>query len=262
MRGPPLPLMIVIALLAMWEWLSRNISGISFFFSSPSSVAQTLWQHTADGILPIDFIYTALPTSAGFALSVVIGTCVGLLLAANPRKATTFRIYVSVLANFPIFAIAPMMIVFFGIGLQMKLALALFSTIFVTISQAYDGAMAVTPRQREVVRSFGASNWQVVRLVLLPGSISWIASGMRVTAGLALLGTFIGEFMASEYGLGHRMLRGGALYDVSYVLACAIYMVCLVLIMNWGANIIEKQKLSLIQALTVNPILWTRSEPR
>lgn len=247
-----------VVILAAWELIAQQYKQVSFFFSSPLSIWHSLWQHTVDGVLPIDLLYTAIPTLIGFILSVTIGTCIGLLLAASNQHSLTLRAYISFFANLPIFAIAPMMIVWFGIGLSMKFALALFSSIFVATLQSYDGAMTITSRQREVLVDLGASRTQVIRYLLLPGSIAWIVSGMRVTASLALLGTFVGEFMASEHGLGHQMLRAGSLYDVGYVLACAIYMVGLVLLMNWLSTILDHSKLKVIEVITVHPSVWSR----
>jgi NitT/TauT family transport system permease protein len=242
--------------LALWQYAGSASTQISFFFSKPSLVAWALWKYLAGGLLIKDFVYTAGPTIAGFLISSIIGTVVGLLLSFENSRSAAIRTYISVLSNFPVFAVAPMMIVWFGIGLEMKLALAIFSTIFVSIAQAYEGARNVSRRQKDLFGAMGATQWQMVRHLLLPSSISWTLSGMRVTSSLALLGTFLGEFMASEAGLGHRMLKAGSLYDISLVLACSVAMVGLVLGLNGIVFALRRVRSPLIQFLSVDRSLW------
>jgi NitT/TauT family transport system permease protein len=244
--------------LSMWELLSDHSSQIAFFFSSPSSVATILVQHTLDGTLLGDLWYTAIPTIIGFSISVLLGTVVGLLLAFESPHSVAVRGYVSVFASIPIFAIAPMMIIWFGIGLNMKLVLAVFASIFVAISQAYNGALTVAHRQRQIFESFGATRLQIIRHLFLPLSIEWILSGMKTTSGLALLGTFLGEFMASEQGLAHRMLVAGSLYNVGLVLACAVWMVVLIIALNCFAALMDRWRIKIAEFLTVSQTIWSR----
>ena len=244
--------------LGAWEVHSRHSSAAAFFFSTPSAIASSLLENSVSGMLPLDFLYTALPVFAGFLCSALVGTAVGLFLALSPSRSRSARAYIEVIANVPAFAIAPMMIVWFGIGLKMKIALAIFSSIFVAFAQAYEGAMAVSGRHRQVLQGYGATSWQIVRHLFLPSSLSRILGGLRITSGLALFGTIIGEFMASDHGLAHRMLKAGSLYDVSLVLACAAWMIALVLLLNAITRLFERSRLPIVQFLSVSPGLWTK----
>jgi NitT/TauT family transport system permease protein len=246
--------------LATWEVLSRRDNTVAFFFSSPSQIIRALVQNTYNGMLLNDFFYTALPTLSGFVVSVLLGTILGLLLAFDQRRPVTVRIYINTLATVPIFAIAPMMIIWFGIGLKMKFALAVFATIFVAISQAYSGALTITIRQRQFFDSLGANRWQMVRYLFLPLSIEWVFGGMKVTSSLALLGTFLGEFMASDHGLAHRMLVAGSLYDVSLVLACSLWMIALVALLNGLAMLANQYRRRIIEFTSIARLIWSNRE--
>jgi NitT/TauT family transport system permease protein len=243
-------------LLLIWEYLSDTNQSTKFFFSSPSEVIKVFVEETLNGRFPLDLAYTLIPTVIGFLIGVGLGTASGLLLGISGRSSLGVKSYVNLVGNIPIFAIAPMMIVWFGIGLPMKIALATFSTFFVALAQAYNGCRSITPRQLADLYSLTGSSMAVMRYLLLPGALVWIFSGMRITTNLALLGTFVGEFMASERGLGRVMLSAGSLYNVALVLAAAFWMIILVLALNGLVFAAERARLRIIEFVSVDRRLW------
>src|SRR4029077_17491552 len=111
----------------------------------------------------------------------------------------------------------------------MKVAMAVLATFFVALSHAYRGGRAVPPEFSRLFQSNGANRSDMFWKLTLPSALDWVFASLRLNANLALLGVFIGEYMASERGLAHAMLRASGLYQVPIVLAYALAMMVLVL---------------------------------
>jgi NitT/TauT family transport system permease protein len=119
----------------------------------------------------------------------------------------------------PIAALAPIVIVWVGTGITSKVVMSASSVVVTALVLAFDGARGTDPLQIRLLRSLGAPTSRIFRLLVLPSSLVQICGGLRLTAGLALIGAIIGEFISSSAGLGHAILIAGNLYDVSTVLA-------------------------------------------
>ncbi len=205
--------------LAFWELVVKGDARLIFLFASPSLVFRRLIHDLAQGDLPADIGVTALETGLGFLLGCAVGSFVGLTLWFSEITAKIARPYVIALGSIPIFAIAPMMIIWFGTGLWAKIMMAALSTVVVAIFQAYEGARNVDPDLIALLRTFGATKFQTYRKVIVPAALVWVVVSYKLNIGFALLGAFIGEFISSERGLGHYILRGGGLYDVPEILS-------------------------------------------
>ena len=92
--------------------------------------------------------------------------------------------------------------------------------------------------------------------VIVPGSLTWVLSSMRLNVGLGLLGAFLGEFIASQAGLGHVILRAAALYDVPRALAAALGIAILALLFDYGAQFVEGRQLRIMELLSVPRLVW------
>jgi NitT/TauT family transport system permease protein len=119
----------------------------------------------------------------------------------------------------PIAALAPIIIVWVGTGITSKVVMSASSVVITALVLAFDGARGTDPLQIRLLRSLGSPTSRIFRLLVLPSSLVQICGGLRLTAGLALVGAIIGEFVSSSAGLGHAILTAGSLYDVSTVLA-------------------------------------------
>lgn len=156
------------------------------------------------------------------------------------------------IGTLPVFAFAPLMIVWFGIGYSMKVALAAFSTVFVAFNQANKGAKLVDSKYIDMLKGMNAGRKQIFKIVIIPGSIDWVLSSMRLNVGFGLLGAFIGEFISSNDGLGYLILRAGSLYNIPRALAASIGIIILALLLDYVASLIEKKRHLIIQFLSVS----------
>lgn len=148
------------------------------------------------------------------------------------------------------------MIVWFGIGFPMKAALATFATVFLAFSQSYKGATQVSRELLETFRGMRAPRKAIFWKIVVPSAVDWVLHSMRLNVGLALLGAFIGEFIAAERGLGHLVLRAAGLYDVTRALAGAVGIVALALVLDGLGALVERQRHRIVQFASVPRLLW------
>ena len=245
----------LIVFLALWQVLAFQSNRTKFLFGSPVLVASKLFTNVANGELLVHTAITGIEALGGFLIGVIVGSCIGFSLLYFPKLAAISQLYVLALGSIPIFAFAPMMIVWFGIGIKMKIAMATFSTILVALSQAYDGGKSVNPELQILFKVNNSSNKQIFRKLILPSSIDRVMVSLRLNIGLALLGAFIGEFIASEQGLGHIMLKAGGLYDIPYVLAAGVCIIGLAFLFNFFVAMIERNRNWFVELISVPHIL-------
>lgn len=246
----------LLVFLAIWQAIASDSERLKFLFGSPVLVLDKILVHTLSGELLRHSIVTGFEAFTGFLVGVSVGSIVGFLLLYFPKAASVSRFYIVALGSVPIFAFAPMMIVWFGIGIKMKIAMAFFSTVLVALSQSYAGGRNVDPEIAALFELSGASNSDAFWKLILPSSMDWVLSSLRLNIGLALLGAFIGEFIAAEEGLGYLMLKAGGVYDVPYVLAAACFIVILALGLNSTVSLIEKNRKFLIERLSTPRCVW------
>lgn len=253
-------LQIVIAVLIIcgWELVGRSSKGAFFLIGSPSAVVGEFVSLLLDGGLVSHFAATGSEAVVGLLLGTILGGAIGLSLWYSEMTAIIARPFIVALGTLPIFAFAPLMIVWFGIGWGMKVALAAFSTVFVAFNQAYRGATLVSGDYVDVLRGMNASRHQVFFKVIVPGSLDWILSSMRLNVGFGLLGAFIGEFIAADRGLGYLILRAGGLYNIPRAFAAAIGITVLALVLDGGARYVERHRHKLVQWLSVPRAIWSR----
>jgi len=249
-------LFLAMAVLVSWEIASAHSPKLKFVAGSPRDVGRELVHLVARENLLSHMLVTAQEATAGLILGMLIGTTAGLLLWYSEGAALVLRPFILAIGTLPVLAFAPLMIVWFGIGLSMKVAMATLATVFVAFDQAFRGARSVSAIHVDPFIGMRASRRQILRKVIVPGSIVWVFSSMRLNVGFALLGAFIGEFIASDSGLGYLILRAAGLYDIPRALAAACGITVLALLLDRGAAFLEAQRNFIVQTFSVPRLLW------
>lgn len=224
----------LVGFLFAWHAMVHGDSRREFFYGSPSRFGAELISGLVKGTLIQDSLITGGEALAGFLLGNLFGTLAGLALWHMPFLFRILRPYIFALGTAPLFAFAPIIIIWFGTGLLAKVVIATLSTVFVALMQAYRGADEADPRLLEVVRSLGGGRSEVFRKVIAPASLVWVMAAFRLNIGLALLGSFLGEYISSERGLGHVILVAGGLYNIPLILAA----VFLIVVLGWLLTLI------------------------
>lgn len=232
-----IPLTIFILL---WELIFRGNKELVFYYGLPSKIFDYLISKTLDGSLIKDFFITLSETIIGFVIGNLIGTLVGLSLWFSNTLFKISKPYIIALGSAPIFALAPLMIIWFGTGMFSKVMIAILSTLFIALFQAYSGASDVNPDYIKLLKTYKASRFQIFRKIIVPSSVVWVIGAFKINVGFALLGAFIGEYISSNAGLGHLILVASGLFDISLVLTGMILLIVIALILNYCVSKIEK----------------------
>jgi NitT/TauT family transport system permease protein len=231
---------ILAVLLVSWEFATSNSKLSAFLFGSPSAIWGFLVQMWKDGSLITDTRITALETLLGFVAGNVLGTLIGLTLWYSRFVSRVVQPFVVAIGSIPIIALAPISIIWFGTGLSSKVAMATLSVVVVALITAYKGAMSVDVDQINLMRTLGASKRHIFRKLIVPASLGDIFAGLKLTAGFALIGAIIGEFMSSSAGLGHAIFKAGSLYIIPKVFAALVVTIALALCLTYVVGKLEK----------------------
>ncbi len=223
-----------------WELATAWEPKRQFIFSTPLKVWNALITLTLSGSLFKHACITVWEAVCGFLLGTSLGAVVGLSFWHSRLAARIARPYISMIGSIPIFAMAPIIIVWFGIGITSKIALAFLPTFIVAVTQSYQGAMSVEQRFLRMMQVVGAKRMQVFRLLVIPSSIVWVVNAMKLNIGLALLGAFVGEFISSEQGLGYLIVKASGLYDMATVFAGVIALAAIALILTAAVDQLER----------------------
>lgn len=218
-------------LVVAWEVLTRLKVIDPYYFSSPSTIVNTAYVAATQGSLYIDIGYTSAATIVGFIVGVTAGAVLGLSTWWSQIYGRVSEPYLVTFNAIPKLALAPILIILFGIGFQSKVALAVALTIVPAALAAYGGVKSVDRDLETLLFSLGASRFQVFSKVVVPWAMPWIVSSLRVNIGLALAGAIVGEFIASRYGVGRMILYAGQIMDINLVWVGVVVLSILALVM-------------------------------
>ena len=231
---------ILVAFLAFWDHMTSRDSAAAFMFGSPTAIAGFLVQMARDGSLWRDLYVTGLETLLGFFVGNLVGTVIGLSLWYSRFVSRVVEPFVIAIGSIPIIALAPIIIIWFGTGLISKVAMSTLSVVIVALVTSYKGAVGVDPDQINLMRTLGASKFQIFRKLVVPASLTDIFAGLKLTVGFALIGAIVGEFMSSSEGLGHAIFKAGSLYVIPKVFAALVATIALALILTFIVGKIEQ----------------------
>lgn len=231
---------ILIAFVALWE-IAANLKWIDpFFWSQPSAIWSTLLVFLGEGNAAVDVAFTFRSTIFGFIIGTSAGSLLGMSFWWSRNYALVMQPYIICLESIPKLALAPLIILVFGMGLASKVAIATALTLIVSTLTAYSGVQAVDKDQEKLFYSLGASRLQVFTKLVIPSCIPWIISILRVNIGLALTGAIVGEFVASQHGLGRTILYAGSTYEIALVWVAVLVLSALSVVMYVSVSWLER----------------------
>lgn len=209
----------LVALLGAWEGGYRAGAIDPFFFSSPSLIWRVLYEQFSTGRIWPHLIVTIQEALAGLAIGFLAGATMGWLAAGNRRIAELVEPIMMLLNSVPRVVVAPLFIMWFGIGLGSKIALALFLVFVVVFFAVYSGLREVDRALVERVVTLGGGRGALLRYVYIPSVMAWVFSSLRITVGFAFTGAVVGEFIASSKGLGYLLNFAQNSYNASLMMA-------------------------------------------
>ena len=222
-RKTTLPIAAAALVFVAWEFFVDASNVRPAVLPAPSGVLSALWQNRE--LLLENAVPTTMETIAGFVLSVFFGGILGTLLTYFKYVRDAIYPNVIVFQLIPKVAIAPLFILWFGIGWELRVAIALFIAFFPIVISTVSGLNAADPAILRLCKSLAASRQQVFFKVLLPYSIPFLFNGMKISITLAIIGIIVGEFITSQRGLGYIILFAGSRLETPIVMA-ALLMLC------------------------------------
>ena len=247
MLGVPMWLGRIIALLAfgaVWELTARfglinplfigNPSGILAFFFKGLFVTQELVVH---------LLWTLAGTLAAFVLGSVTGILVGLLFVAYPKVEQFIDPIFAGLNALPRIALAPLFLLWFGLGISSKIALGFSLTFFIVLSSTVAGARSVNSDHLMLADTLGASSTQIFRRITLPSAVPTVFSGLRLGLIYALLGVIAGEIIAAQHGLGQSLTFLAGTFQINGVFAVLLLLAIVGMSLTWIMTAVEARLL-------------------
>ncbi|KAB7670663.1 ABC transporter permease [Bacillus sp. B1-b2] len=229
-----------ILLIVAWELLSRWNIIDSYYWSSPSTIWKTGYIAWTEGSLWNDLLYTSGATVSGFFLGTFFGALLGLSFWWSYYYSRISEPYLIAFNAIPKLALAPVLVILFGIGFGSKVVLAFMMTVITTALAAYSGVRAVDKDLEKLLYSLGAKKWHVFTKVVVPTSMPWIVSSLKINIALALAGTIVGEFISSRQGIGRMILYAGQIMNLNLVWVGVVVLSILSIIMYFATVWIEK----------------------
>ena len=216
-------LLLALMLLALWQYQPSD--KLRFWMSGPVQIVERLWTWLLDGSLWGNVGSTLLAMSLGYTIGTGIGVALGLLFGLMPRLHRVLSPYITALYAMPKIALAPLFVIVLGIGIESKVALVAITVFFLVLNSTLDGVRNV---DRDLVRALslmGATRSEVIRKVLIPATLPWIFTGMRIAVRYAFTNTLLAELIASNSGIGFMIEYYSGVFDATGTYAAILVLV-------------------------------------
>jgi len=233
-------LALLATILIGWELASGRLVPV-FFASKPSLIVQALWVWIRDGSLFFHMAITALEAFAGFAIGGALGMLVGTALGRSQSLADLLDPFIMAFYSLPKVALAPLFILWLGIGLEMKIALTAAIVFFLVFLNTYTGVRNVSRELESILYLMGANERHVLTKVVLPSAVTWVFAGLRISVPYALIGAIVGELMASNQGLGSLLVLSQGQLDTAGVFASLVAIMLLAFVLNQAVKYAEQR---------------------
>ena len=206
-------MLVLAAILTGAEFGVRNGILNRLFFSSPTEILAAFHTQFAHGTLLPDIGMTLIETLLGLAAGSFVGTAAGLILPQLPAISGMIEPYLMLLNGIPVIVIAPLFILWLGLGISSKIGISLYIVFFAMFIPVYTASLRLDRTLVNALHVMGANPWQIFWKIVVPSAMPSVFTGLKISGGLALVGAVIGEFVASRAGLGHMILYASGTLD-------------------------------------------------
>lgn len=235
------PLIVLIGLVIIWH-IVVSASGVQpFILPPPLKVAETLVQRF-DVIWPHAQI-TALEIVLGIVAGTIVGTLSALLMAYFAPARRWLMPVLVISQAVPVFALAPLLVLWLGYGLISKIAMATLIIYFPVTASFFDGLRRTDPGFLDLARTMNASRWTTLTRIRIPAAMPALASGLRVAAAVAPIGAIIGEWVGSSAGLGYLMLHANGRMQIDLLFAALAVLATLAIALYFAVDLALKRAL-------------------
>jgi NitT/TauT family transport system permease protein len=236
--------LIMAALVVLWQVAAGHAWINGQLFGSPAGIYKAAEVGLTQGTLVTDTLTTLYETVLGLVFGSGLGIGLGLLLWFVPRVAGVTEGFAVVLNSIPKIALGPLIVIWFGSDMSSKVWLAGISTFAVAMISSCAAAREVDRDLLNLFLSFKAKPGMIFRKLIVPGALPWIFSTLRINIGFALIGAVVGEYIASQSGLGHEVFVAGSLFDLNTVWLGIIILTLMATLLTKIVQLAESQIIS------------------
>ena len=242
MRNRVLLWRVLVAVLAVSAWQGLVAAKVldPFFVSRPTEIARRIVIWIVDGTLVRHLFVTVEESLLGLIVGAALGIASGFALARAPIAARVFDPYIKMLNAVPRVVLAPLFLLWFGLGIWSKVALAVTLVFFVMFFSTYQGVRDADPVLIDNARMLGATERQLVRHVLVPSALTWIFSSLQTSLGFAMVGAVVGEYLGATHGLGYVISQAEGTFDTTGVFAGMMVLAFVVVIVSIAVSRLER----------------------
>jgi len=239
-RNAMLGAIAVVVFFAAWQAIFLVVPLNPLFFTTPEQIAVGFVDLVESGDLLHDLTVSAVPFGLGLAAAVMIGVPLGIVMGWRVRIGYALDPLMTVFYASPLVALAPLLVIFFGVGVSGKTIIVFTLAVFPFVFNAASGVRAVDRLLINVVRSLGGRERDVYLKILLPSVLPFIVAGARIAVGRALIAVLVGEFFAASEGIGYAISRFGDIFAIDRMVACILTVMVIAVALTEGIRWAER----------------------
>jgi NitT/TauT family transport system permease protein len=239
-RKPLLGASAVVLFFVAWQAIFLVVPFNPLFISKPSLIAAGFVDLIESGDLVHDLAVSSVPFFAGLGAAVLIGVPLGIVMGWRVRVGWALDPLMTIFYASPLVALAPLLVIFFGVGVAGKAIIVFSLSVFPFIFNACAGVRAVDRLLINVVRSLGGGEWDLYRKVIFPSVLPYVVAGARIAVGRALIGVLVGEFFAASEGIGFAISRFGDIFAIDRMFGCILTVMVIAVVLTEGIRWAER----------------------
>src|SRR5262245_14597092 len=232
----------IVLLIVLWELIPHLLTvskGMALFFTTPLRIVEAAYQLIVENKIQEHLLVSSIEFLLGLGLAIIVGLPFGLITGRSRVLDAIVDPFVTVFNATPRLIFLPLFILWFGIGMWSKIMIVFVGAVFPLLINTHEGVKNVDRVLVNVVRSFGANEWQTMKIVVLPNSVPYIVAGLRLAIGRAVLGVVVGEFFGASKGLGFMIASAASSYRADVMFAGVLVLMALSLVLTFSVQAVE-----------------------
>ena len=230
----------ILIVTAFWHFADRAVDN-EFFFAGPWKVLQKIFSLFITGTIIPHLKISGIEFFLGYGIAALVGITLGLAFGISRLVREFLDPWLGGLYATPTVALAPLIIIWFGVELTPKIVVVLITAVIPIILNTYTGVLNVGQEFQMLGQAFCIPKHQVLFKILIPGALPYIVTGMRLATSRAIVGVVVGEYFGSSHGLGFLLFKGLDTYDMPLMITCAVLLAGTGVVFNQGILAFEKR---------------------
>ncbi len=239
-------ILLVVLFFAIWQYLATSGKINTFIYSSPENIFNSIISLYNQSNLFIHIYTTIYETLIAFFLGIFIGFIFAILLFEFKTFAKIIDPFLTMLNSLPKVALGPLIIIIAGANTSSIIIMALFINLIISIMTIYNGFLSTDNVKIKLLKSFNASNYQILKKVVIPSSYSTIISSLKINISMSLIGVIMGEFLVSKAGIGYLIIYGTQIFNLNLVYTGILFLVIISFVLYQIVYLLEKKLMKYI----------------